>query len=194
MAQHLPLVWSSLIDHSLEICWIATDGPTWTFEGAATLIEGAVPFSLTYVLLLDRQTGLTRFDGRIRGGTSPERAIAISGSLGAEWRIQGGDDESLAALESGTCIDLGWTPLTNTFSIWHLDLAVGECADIVNAWVPFPQIVLIPAVQRYTRVGERRYRYEQPETDFAADLDVDEFGFVRSYEGIWKRVSTSDGA
>ncbi len=188
MTELQPIVWNSLIDHSLEICWIGNDGPTWIFEGAATVVEEAVPFSLNYVLRLDRQLGLTRFDGRVRSGSTAERVIAITGSPGNEWRIEGGDGEGTGRLESGTCIDLGWTPLTNTFSIWRLDLAIGESADIVNAWVPFPEFVLKPAVQRYTRVGERRYRYEQPEIDFTADLDVDKHGFVRRYGDIWDAV------
>lgn len=188
MAQFRPIVWKSLIDHSLEICWLGHDGPNWTFEGSATLVEGLVPFAIRYVLKLDRSTGQTRFDGWIRSGSATEREIIVSGSPGAEWRIEGGDGDGADTLASGTCIDLGWTPLTNTFSIWRLDLAVGESTDIINAWVPFPEFVLKPAAQRYTRIDERRYRYEQPEIDFAADLDVDEQGFVCRYEGIWEAV------
>jgi hypothetical protein len=190
---HLPIVWSSLVDHSLEICWIGHEGARWTFEGTATLVEGSVPFAIDYLLRLDRDTGLTQFAGRIRSGSNAERSIIVSGSPGTAWGIAGGDGgEGSDTLASGTCIDLGWTPLTNTFSIWRLDLAIGESADIVNAWVPFPEFVLKPAVQRYTRIGERRYRYEQPEIDFAADLDVDDLGFVWRYEDFWERVSTDD--
>ena len=189
MAEHGSIVWNSLIDHSLEICWISSDGPTWTFDGSATLVEGVVPFAITYILHVDRQTGQTRFDGRVRSGSDPERAITITGSPGALWIIDGGDGEDRSSLASAMCIDLGWTPLTNTLSIWNLDLAVGKSADIVNAWVPFPEFVLKPAVQRYTRIGERQYRYEQPEIDFTADLDVDEHGFVRRYGDIWEALS-----
>ncbi len=189
MTQHQPLVWNSLIDHSLEICWITSDGPIWTFDGSATLVEGVVPFSISYGLRLDRQTGQTHFDGRVRSGSIPERAITIAGVHGGDWRIETGDGVVLGTLETATCIDLGWTPLTNTFSIWHLDLAIGDSADIVNAWVPFPEFVLRPSVQRYTRLDDRRYRYEQPEIDFSADLEVDEHGFVRRYGNIWEALS-----
>lgn len=189
MPAHAPIVWNSLIDHSLEICWIGHDGPNWTFEGAATLVEGPAPFAIRYVLQLDRSTGQTHFDGWVRSGSTAERVITVSGSPGAEWRIEGGDDEGAATIASGTCIDLGWTPLTNTFSIWRLDLAIGESTDIVNAWVPFPEFVLRPSVQRYTRVGDRQYRYDQPEIEFSADLDIDEQGFVRRYGDIWEAVS-----
>jgi hypothetical protein len=46
--------------------------------------------------------------------------------------------------------------------------------------------------QRYTRLAERRYRYESLESGFAAILDVDEDGLVLTYEGLWERVG--DGA
>ena len=189
MTELQPIVWNSLIDHSLEICWMGNDGPTWTFEGAATLVEGAMPCSLVYVLCINRPTGNTRFAAQVRSGTTPRRAIAITGAPGADWRIEGGDCSDPGILGYGTCIDLGWTPLTNTFSIWRLDLAIGETAEIVNAWVPFPEFVLRPSVQRYTRMGERLFRYEQPEIEFTADLDVDDHGFVRRYGDIWEAVS-----
>ena len=189
MAQIRPIVWNSLIDHSLEICWISNDGPIWTFEGSATMVEGTVPFALSYVLRLDRQTGQTRFDAQVRSDITPARAIAVAGAPGAVWRIDGGDGSGSDTLLSGKCIDLGWTPLTNSLSIWHLDLAAGERAEIVNAWVPFPEFVLRPSVQRYTRLGERLYRYEQPEIEFSADLTLDDHGFVRRYGDIWEAVS-----
>ena len=189
MASMQPIVWSSLIDHSLEICWIDNDGPSWTLEGAATLVEDELPFSITYTLHTDRLTGRTRFDANVRSGTTATRAIKVTGSPDSKWQIDRGDGNDPEQLESGTCIDLGWTPLTNTFSIWRLDLAVGESAEIVNAWVPFPEFILRSSVQQYTRTGERQYRYEQPEIDFTADLDIDEHGFVRRYGDIWKALS-----
>lgn len=188
MTAHNPIVWKSLIAHGLEICWSHHDGSRWTFDGAATFVEESVPFLITYVLRSDQRTGETRLDGHVRGGGAVARQITITGTAGGLWRIENGTDTGHDTMVTGMCLDLGWTPLTNTLSIWRLDLAIGESADVVNAWFPVPELTLKPAAQRYTRVGERRYRYEQPEIEFVADLVVDEHGFVRRYGEIWEAV------
>ncbi len=84
-------------------------------------------------------------------------------------------------------VDLGITPSTNTLPIRRLNLQVGESADVTAAWVRFPELTVEPLAQRYTRLDERRYRYEST-TGFSAELEVDELGLVVRYGDIWERV------
>ncbi len=184
------IVWKSLIDHSLEICRITRDGPSWTFEGSAVMIDGELPISLFYALEIVTAAKSTRFNGRFRLGSAPEQALTLDGIAGGDWHIGGEAHASLPPplLDGACCIDLGWTPLTNTFAIWRLDLAIGASAEITTAWLPFPRLSFEPSLQRYTRLTERRYRYEQAAIDFGADLDVDDDGFVLRYGDIWEQI------
>lgn len=84
-------------------------------------------------------------------------------------------------------VDIGMTPSTNTLPIRRLNLAVGESADVTAAWVRFPELTVEPLAQRYTRLDERRYRYESA-SGFVAELEVDELGLVVRYGDIWERV------
>lgn len=189
------IVWNSLVDHSLEVCRIERDGPLWRFEGIAVLVEDVIPVSLTYSLEIDRGAGRTDFVGRLAMGRGPEQRLVVAGTSGGEWRVSEspGDPTIVPALHGACCIDLGWTPLTNTFALWHLDLPIGGSGEITAAWVPFPALSPEPARQWYTRLSDRRYRYEQPGIDFRADLDVDEDGFVVRYGTIWEQVPVDLG-
>jgi hypothetical protein len=91
------------------------------------------------------------------------------------------------------CIDVDFslTPSTNTLPIRRLHLAVGESRELTAAWVRFPELTVEPLAQRYTRLAERRYRYESIVSGFTAELEVDDLGLVVTYEGIWQRVAES---
>ena len=86
----------------------------------------------------------------------------------------------------GGCIDLdlNFSPSTNLLPIRRLSLEVGESAEVRAAWLRFPSFTLEPLVQRYTRTGERAYRYESGGGSFVAHLEVDAHGFVLHYPGF----------
>jgi hypothetical protein len=100
----------------------------------------------------------------------------------------------LAPLAGCVDVDLGISPSTNTLPIRRLNLAVGESRELTAAWVRFPELTVEPLAQRYTRLDERRYRYESIVSGFTAELEIDDLGLVVSYEGIWRRVAAGTGA
>jgi hypothetical protein len=90
-------------------------------------------------------------------------------------------------------VDLEISPSTNTLPIRRLNLAIGESRELTAAWVRFPELTVEPLAQRYTRLAERRYRYESVVSGFTAELEVDDLGLVVTYEGLWQRVAESRG-
>ncbi len=101
------------------------------------------------------------------------------------WFSHGGVER--ADLAGCTDVDLEASPSTNTLPIRRLGLAVGESREVRAAWVRFPQLTVQPLRQRYTRIGENRYRYESLESGFSAEIDVDDAGLVVTYPGLWMR-------
>ena len=91
-------------------------------------------------------------------------------------------------------MDLGIGASTNTLPIRRLDLEVGEAAEIVAAWVRFPELSLEPLPQRYTRLAEDRFRYESLDSGFTAEILVDDLGLVVHYTGWCERVADFDPA
>jgi uncharacterized protein len=181
------------------VLWRRTDEP-WTER--CTLLAGGRP-SATWIL-----------DGNVLG-TSPGEPIDVRYSVSCheDWttsevvvtaiigtRVVGVElardkghwyidaDRSLE-LGEGADVDLGFTPSTNTLPIRRLGLDVGASAEILTAWVRFPELTVEPFPQRYTRLAERRYLYESLTSDFRAELDVDDLGLVNRYPGLWERVA-----
>ncbi len=61
------------------------------------------------------------------------------------------------------------------------------------AWVALPELRIERARQEYTRLGPGtrgvRWRFRGLDSDFVAELEVDEDGLVRDYPGIARRVA-----
>lgn len=89
-------------------------------------------------------------------------------------------------MEGCTDVDLAFTPATNLLSLRRLELAVGQQAEVVAAWLTFPEFSLIPLRQRYRRTSRTTYDYAAPDLPFAGILTVNAEGFVLDYAGLWR--------
>jgi uncharacterized protein len=86
-------------------------------------------------------------------------------------------------------IDLPCTPFTNTLPIRRLPLLVGHTADVPVVYVDPETLETQRDLQRYTRVSEHRWHFQQMATGFAADFDVDDYGLVRDYPSLFRRTA-----
>jgi hypothetical protein len=61
-------------------------------------------------------------------------------------------------------------------------------------YLSVPELTFYPAQQRYTCLEKSPtsglYRYESLDSDFRADLPVDDDGLVLDYPGLFRRVGT----
>jgi len=113
------------------------------------------------------------------------RTLSLSADAARRWSTSAGD---LPALSGCIDVDVSFSPSTNLLPIRRLGLAVGESEDVIAAWILLPDLQVKPLPQRYTRIGERRYRYQSRGGAFSVELDVDEAGLVLDYPPFWKRA------
>ncbi|WP_205649332.1 putative glycolipid-binding domain-containing protein [Agromyces sp. LHK192] len=119
-----------------------------------------------------------------------ERRLVVERVEGG-WTVDGRPRPDLAdAVE----IDLSVSPVTNTLPIRRLDLPVGASADITTAYISVPELTVQPDPQRYTRTGEREYRYESLDSDFTRLITVDGEGIVVDYPGLFSRRGRRDAS
>jgi uncharacterized protein len=92
--------------------------------------------------------------------------------------------------------DLQNCPLTNTPPILRERLMEGgEPLEMVMAWVALPELTVRRSDQRYEPIEASRVRYVSLDSDFTAELELDEDGLVVVYPGLAERVpSLSVGA
>jgi hypothetical protein len=184
-----------------SICWIPTWNPVHHGVGLEHLLldtqsadavvlaldEAQGPFRLRYRLAWDDAWRLR--EARLEAATQDAtRSLVLQADGQGHW--QDGDDRPIGALDGCIDIDIWPTPFTNSFPLWRRPMAVGERREFRMAWVCAPELTVQPQAQAYTRLAERRYRFENLDgSGFTAELPVDEDGIVLDYPGLFRRVS-----
>lgn len=185
MGEHLrSVLWQRLDLPGAEFCALSRRGDGWQLAGAAVVAFDGVPLRADYMVECDA-------DWRTREATlavvseGVERRLHIRAEGEGVWSVNG---QAVDGVRGQIDIDLNVTPATNTLPIRRLNLAVGERAEVVAAWVRFPELTLEPLWQRYTRLSEDRYGYES-DGHFTTEFVVDDLGLLIDYETGWRRVS-----
>lgn len=144
------------------------------------------PFRLAYRLTWDNAWQLTEAELTLSKGPSTCVLDLVTDGPG-RWRHRGG----VAIEELHGCLDIDiWpTPFTNSFPIHRVPLAVGERREFLMAWVFGPDLTIQPQPQAYTRLAEYLYLFENLDgSGFQAELPVDEYGIVKDYPELFRRV------
>ncbi|HEX6307757.1 MAG TPA: putative glycolipid-binding domain-containing protein [Longimicrobiales bacterium] len=154
-------------------------------DGRVITVLDSRPAEAHYAVVCDHGWATRRVLVTLLQG-SETRRIDIRRDEHAQWWQ---DDEIRPELEGLVDIDLSLTPATNTLPIRRLALGMGGSMAVTAVWVRFPQLIVEPLPQRYTRMTESRYRYESDGGAFTALLDVDGAGVVVRYGDIWERLA-----
>ena len=125
---------------------------------------------------------------RVSGFVGAEK-IEIEMAVDAEkrWTINGVENPETA---NCTDIDLNFSPVTNTLPIRHLNLQIGEKAEVRAAWLRFPSFKLELLEQTYGRTSEYKYVYESAGGAFQAELETNDSGIVVDYPNLWRIENT----
>jgi uncharacterized protein len=165
-------IWTSEILYSREEFTLAATGTGYRLAGAVRIIRDGTPVEIDY------QVDCAP-DWTTRSGVVEIPALDID----LRFRVDAGswtvDGERRPDLEGCVDVDLGWTPATNTLPIRRLDSATDVPQTIRAAWLRWPELVILPSDQTYTRRRDRLWTYASGE--FTADLEVDEHGVVVDY-------------
>ncbi len=110
--------------------------------------------------------------------------------LGTDGNGRWGENNGAHRPDLDGCIDIDLicTPFTNTLPIRRLPLDLGDSAEIKVAYVDVDKLEILPVMQRYTRLDTHRWRYESMDSGWTQEFEVDEFGLVRDYPTLFRRV------
>ena len=155
----------------------------WRMSGKVEVLESGVATLISYKIECDPQW---RTLSALVQGTAASRPFHF------EFTVEHGqwtkDGEAVPQVAGALDIDLGFTPATNTLPIRRLSLAVGESAPVISAWLRFPELRFESLTQTYSRESEQVYRYvaQVDGAPVVATLDIDAYGRVLRYEGLWE--------
>ena len=147
--------------------------------------EADKPYRLHYACAWDAQWYLQTAHFEV---TTAQMTRSLHLRADGQGCWQDGTDQALPALTGCKDLDLWPTPFTNTLAIRRLGLALQERRVIRAVYVAAPALTVTVMEQAYTRLEERRYRYESVASGYQADLAVDAEGVVLEYPGLFRRL------
>jgi len=85
-------------------------------------------------------------------------------------------------------IDIPLTPFTNTLPINRLKLEEHEEHQVQVIYLDLLERHIVPVKQKYIRLSQTEYRYENIPNNFEANIEVDDLGFVVDYPSLFVRT------
>ena len=179
--------WSSLEETGLEHLYVRQSGENFIAESNVLKVENGKPFHLFYRILIDSEWRVREVEVVLQ--TDANRRIKLSADGAGNWT----DAETGSDLpEFSGCyeIDISATPFTNTLPVKRGDLKTGEAADISVVYFLIPEMRVERSEQRYTRLENDLYRFEENGlfAGFTADLRFCGDGFVIDYPNLFRRI------
>jgi hypothetical protein len=157
-------------------------------DGTVIMVEDNQPLRIHYTIHCAPHWSVRKVAVEVEGYRATRRRLLADGA--GKW--QRAPHVPLPSLEGCIDVDIAATPFTNTLPIRRLNLKPGESSEINVAYITIPELSLSAARQRYTCLAARpdggRYRYENSDSSFTAELTVDAAGLVIDYQEIWKRL------
>ena len=120
----------------------------------------------------------------IRHYRNERSRFSLESDGNGNWKINGNPQ-----LKFKGCIDVDipLTPLTNTLPVNRLKLKTGQEKIIKVLYCDLLRNEFKAVNQKYVRVSDSVYQYENVPNDFESDIQVDEHGFVVDYPQLFTR-------
>jgi hypothetical protein len=177
------MLWRRLDFPGHDSCclWKSSDG--WQLSGVAIFLFAQKPCLLSYEVNTDShwETHTANISGYVGKSII---ALTLAHTPNNRWSI---NDIELQKAADCIDLDLGFTPATNLIAIRRLSLAIGARSQANAAWLDFPDFTLKQLEQQYYRLSHDRYEYTAPSVDYAAVLEVDDYGAIARYPQLWEQ-------
>jgi hypothetical protein len=174
------LVWRGLEEWLAEECTASLDEDRLRARGVQLGAEPN-PYRVDYELV----TGVGWVTERLVASAADAagtRTLELLRSADGAWTANG---EPLPELDGALDCDLAFSPLTNYMPAHRLG---AEPVDHLMAFIDVPSLEVRPSRQRYEPIDERRVRYVSLDSDFVAELELDEDGLVVRYPRLAELV------
>lgn len=179
------MLWTSVEEPGTEYLALWADQHGYGARGIYTGVYHGEPVTAAYRLGITTDWRVHRLEATWGvGGWS--RSLQLRSEAPGVWSGQAAGPE----IQGCTDVDIGWTPFTNTLPIRRLRLAPGESRELTVLYLSPADLAVRPLRQRYTHLGDGRWRYESLASGYTADLTVDRDGLVLDYPGAFRAAAT----
>lgn len=176
------VIWKRLEGEGLEYCTVTLQ-PATVIQGKVICADADRCF-VEYEVKCDAEGGTEEVVVRYHE-EQKIRTLRLERDHQDRWTVNGVVQDELTGAKD---IDIGVTPSTNVLPIRRLQLEIGQCAEVMAAWICFPQFTVQPLLQSYEKTGDNTYIYRSIDSGYTAHLQVDANGVAINYEDQWKAL------
>ncbi|WP_100368765.1 putative glycolipid-binding domain-containing protein [Yoonia maricola] len=177
-------MWRRIDVIGLETCALGPSDDGYKMAGAALFADTEKPLRLEYEVHCNDTWECTKAMVKKWRGINAT-TLCLERTIDGQWSADG---QTIRNVDGLVDIDLGFTPATNTNAIKRLGLNVGDQQEFTAVWLDERTWAFKPLRQRYERLSNNKYRYVSVESGYEAQLEVDDFGLVRTYPDLWQAV------
>jgi hypothetical protein len=139
-----------------------------------------------YYIKLDNRWRVQEFEVIAQTGNHPGHVYAMRRDNNGHWRDKAGNEKD--QFLGCDYIDITLTPFTNSLPINGLVLNNGKSRDIDVLYIDIMENEVRRDRQRYIKLDRLKYRFENDNGNFTADINVDEDGFVTDYPELFESI------
>lgn len=178
------LLWQGIFYQSLEHFTLKENNGNYAVTSRIIGCLKDQIYSVDYHLMIDLNWNILEFSIESEINTVKNRLTGKKQQ--DEWEINGHINPDFKGFQY---IDISLTPFTNTLPVNKLKLPENGAQEIEVIYIDVLNHLIRPAQQRYTRTFPDRYLYENIQTDFTAEILVDENGLVIDYPELFKKTA-----
>ena len=180
------ILWSGIEYNSLENCLVKT---TDTGAEINSVIVGGYDgkiYHVEYQIRTNENWETIFVEIKSQHSNIRDYFIFESDAKG-NWALNGKPEDQFQGCID---VDIPVTPFTNTLPIKRLNMQKSEVSEIYVLYIDLLERKITPVRQKYIRLADTRYHYENIPNDFEANIEVDEFGFVVDYPSLFTRTAS----
>jgi hypothetical protein len=178
------ILWTGIEYHSLENCILTVTDKGSEINSTIIGTYANELYKVEYRIRTNRYWETTFFEIKSQLYNIIE-TISFRNEGKGNWYVNGQLDEKFNGCID---IDISLTPFTNTLAINRLKLSENEDAQIKVLYLDVLGRKILPVQQKYTRLSQTHYKYENVPNDFESTISVDDLGLVVKYPGLFKRT------
>ena len=179
------ILWTGREYHSIENCLVTTDQNGADIRSIIVGTYQSKIYRVEYQIKTNARWE-TVFAGIKSRHSNNEEYILLEGDGKGNWTRNG---ESIPAFAGCVDVDIPLTPFTNTLPVKRLDTEIGKEQQIKVLYLDLLEEQIKPVHQKYIRLSDTVYHYENVPNDFEADITVDDFGLVVDYPELFVRTT-----
>jgi uncharacterized protein len=179
------LLWSGLEYQSMEFCKVANIDTGSEISSTIFGVYNGRIWRVSYMIMTSKNWETTSLELHCRSRGAADH-FKLERKENGNWIANGKYDP---AFDECIDIDISLTPFTNTLPINRLQLKTGQESEIKVIYFDLLNHNIKVRQQKYRRVSQSTYHFENIPNDFECDIKVDDSGYVIEYPPFFTRTA-----